>query len=138
MLSNVPYWALMTMIWGLALLPMALIMIGMRTSNPGGVSRAQDERSEGLRFARGLAVLSSTCPILRLLLGLLPERAMRSLGPELVIFLPVVGGLAGLFAVILYLATARGIERWAGSFASLMAMGLLVLSVVAGWSAACC
>jgi hypothetical protein len=128
----------MTVIWGLALLPMALIMTGMRTSNHGGVSRAQDECVEGLQFARGLAILSSACPILRLLMDPLPERAMRSLGPELVIFLPVVGGLAGLFAVILYLVTARGIERWAGTLASLMAMGLLVLSVVAGWSAACC
>ena len=128
--------ALWIFVFTLAFLPLALVVIGKRTSKAH--LRSGDRKSDihGIRFARGFAGTASALPILLLLLGFLPEQTSQSLPAAFFLFIPIAGALAGLAALGLYLFKGRGIERWTGPLAALIAIGQLILLTLAGGAAA--
>lgn len=129
--------ALWIVLFTLVLLPVALVFIGKLTSKSRvGSAAPEGPGADGLRFARGFAGTASALPILILLLGFLPEQASHSLPAAVFLFIPIAGALAALCALALYLFNGRGAERWTGSLASVIAIGLLILLVLAGGAAA--
>lgn len=132
-MSTISFWGVF---WVLLLLPVILVALGKRASALRAVGADGGSDGDGVRFARGFAAASSLLPVVLLLLGLLPGSALNSTLNVLTLFVPIVGTLAGLCALVLYLLSGRGIERWIGSLATLLAVGWLVLLVFAGWAAA--
>ena len=122
--------ALWILVFTLVLLPLALVLIGKSTS------KSHKPGADGLRFARGFAGTATALPLFLLLLGFLPEQTSRNLPASFFLLIAVAGSLAGLCALSLYLLQGRGVERWIGSLASLMAIGQLILLVLAGGAAA--
>jgi hypothetical protein len=110
----------------------ALLLIAqLASARPRPAAPPSDHR-DGLPFARWFARLASAAPILFLLFSFLPERQVRNLGPIMPDTLLMAGALAGVCAIVLFLAAARGIERWMGPVACMVAICLIVLSVLAG------
>ena len=131
-MSSGSFWLLF---WLLLLLPIVLVVLGKRES----VRRAAlvpEQEQDGLHFARRFAAASSILPVILLLLGSTHLAALHSSVTLLTLYIPIVGTLAGLCALVLYLLNGRGMERWIGTFASILAVAWLVLLVIAGWAAA--
>lgn len=89
-------------------------------------------KSDGQRFARGFVGLACTLPIIEMLVTFLPERISRYLGPSMMIFFPILGGLSGPIGAILSIIAGRGIERATSLLACLIAIGLMILMLNAG------
>ncbi len=119
--------------WLLLLLPVLLVVLGRRASVLGGVGETGQRGA--VHFARGFAAASSVLPLVLLVLGVSPLTPFDNILTTLTLYLPILGALAGLCALVLYLVTGRGVERWTGSVASILAVGWLVLLVMAGRAA---
>jgi hypothetical protein len=131
-MTTISFWGVF---WLLLLLPVILVALGKRASVLRA-ARVGGGEQEGVNFARGLGILSSILPVVLMLLSILPVWASDNAFNILRLYVPILGALGGLCATVLYLLSGRGIERWAGSLASILAVGWLVLLVVAGWAAA--
>jgi uncharacterized membrane protein YecN with MAPEG domain len=129
--------ALWIMVFTLVVLPLVLVMIWKRTARSRVSSADNNEsKTDGLRYARGFGGAASALPVLLLLLGFLPEQTSQSLPAALFVLIVIAGALAGLCGLCLYLFHGRGAERWTGSLASVMAIGLLILFALASGAAA--
>jgi hypothetical protein len=132
-MGTIWFWGLF---WLLLLLPVVLVALGKRASALRAVHAHANDDPDGVRFARGFAAASSILPVLLLMLGRLPASAYSGAIIVLTLYVPVLGTLAAVCALVLYLWNGRGMERWIGSLATILAVGWLVLLVMAGWAAA--
>ena len=120
--------------WLLLLLPVVLVALGRRASAVHAARADGGYERDGIHFARGFAAASSIVPVVLLLLGLLPRGSYNNTLNAISVYVPIAGTLAGLCALVLYLRNGRGMERWIGSLAAILAIGWLVLMVLAGWA----
>ena len=131
--KSVGFW---TTMWVVLLLPLTLFIMGMLATRGRAQSQNAGENvPEGLPFARLFTGLSCILPILEMLLSLLPEGALRAIGPSIMIFIPILGGLSGISGAILSGISGRGVERWTAPTACLIAIALLVALALAGAAA---
>jgi hypothetical protein len=122
--------------WLLLLLPVVLVALGRRATALRTAGADGEHPRDGIHFARGLAAASGIVPLALLLLGLLPRASYNDALNTISLYVPILGTLVGLCALVLYLWKGRGMERWIGSLAAVLALGWLVLLVMAGWAAA--
>ncbi len=132
-MSTIWFWGLF---WLFLLLPVTLVALGKRASALDATRADGGQDSDGVHFARGFAAVSSTLPVVLMLLGLVRGPASNGALNILTLYIPILGALAALSALVLYLFSGRGAERWIGSLATILAAGWMVLLVVAGWAAA--
>src|SRR5579863_6514682 len=128
--SSGTFWVAM---WAALLLPAVVAGIGVfatlrkaKRLNPGYPER------DRLPVPRLLTVIACFLPALEVLVSLLPEGLLRTMGPSVMLFIPVVGGLSGVSGAILSGISCRGVERWTSPAACMMASALLVLLTLAG------
>jgi len=118
--------------WVLLLLPVILVFAGKRSSSRRALREDGGGSEDCVRFARGFGALSSILPVGLLLLGFWPLSVLNGTVTSLMLYIPILGTLAGLSALGLYLFSAQGVERWIGSLASILALGWLVFFVSIG------
>jgi len=121
--------------WLLLLLPLVLVALGRRASALRTARADGGYERDGIHFARGFAAASSVVPVVLLASGLLPRGSYNNTLNAISFYVPIAGTLAGLCALVLYLWKGRGVERWIGSLAAILAVGWLVLMLLAGWAA---
>ncbi len=123
----------------LLLLPPTLLLVGQRVLDRTRQDREHDDRIALLELSRRVAWICCLMPILRMLFSFAPARFWRSLGNLgifLNLFLPLVGILAGLTAIVLFLISARGGERYLSPLACLLAASMSVFLALGGMAAA--
>jgi len=130
---TVGFW---TVLWGVLLFPLILLTLGILASHRRAeIQDAGENVFVGLPIARLFSGLSCILPILEMLLSLLPERILRAVGPAIMIFIPILGGLSGLTGAILSVIGGQDVERWTAPAACLIAVALLVGMAIAGATA---
>ncbi len=123
----------MVLIWIIRLVPViaiGLLFLAVLCGSQGQLDDRQDQsdRVSGIRFARGLTLISCVATIL-VTIATSSYSGHGNLMLHLNLWSLIIGPLAGLGGLAVYLAKARGLERVFGPLAALLAFANIAFLV---------